>query len=217
MAINRTIKYRELYKIRNEKTGEIHDGFDQEWYKGHWQRLAGCGPTVFSTIYYYLNRTLEEIREENEPISKERCIELMEEVWNHVKPSFHGVSSTEMFLKGVASYKKFKNQELIHHSLDIAKNPSERPPFKALLAFLDEALEKDTPVAFLNLHNGDEKVLDAWHWVTLIALEYDEEGSFAFAEILDEGKIKKIDLLQWYNTTTLGGGFVSFEPLAPKN
>ena len=29
-------------------------------------------------------------------------------------------------------------------------------------------------------------------------------------EFLDEGIIKKIDVTQWYATTTLGGGFVSF-------
>jgi hypothetical protein len=74
------------------------------------------------------------------------------------------------------------------------------------------ALRNDTPVAFLNLNNGAEKQLYSWHWVTIISLEYEEDGNTAFADILDEGLIKKIDLAGWFRTTTLGGGFVSFTP-----
>jgi hypothetical protein len=33
----------------------------------------------------------------------------------------------------------------------------------------------------------------------------------AFTTILDEGVIKKVNLAQWFQTTTLGGGFVSFK------
>jgi hypothetical protein len=65
-------------------------------------------------------------------------------------------------------------------------------------------------VAFLNLCNGSEKKLDRWHWVTLISLEYAEGGERVFADILDAGIIKRIDLALWYKTTTLGGGFVYF-------
>jgi hypothetical protein len=76
--------------------------------------------------------------------------------------------------------------------------------------FLEGALQQDSPIAFLNLCNGDEKNLQSWHWVTIIALEYSEDGNSAFIDILDEGLIKKIDLLLWYKTTTHGGGFVYF-------
>ena len=76
--------------------------------------------------------------------------------------------------------------------------------------FLEGALHQDSPVAFLNLCNGDENNLEPWHWVTIISLEYSEDGKCVFIEILDEGLIKKIDLLLWYDTTTYGGGFVYF-------
>jgi len=45
---------------------------------------------------------------------------------------------------------------------------------------------------------------------TIAALEYEDDLSSAYAEILDEGIKKRINLLMWYNTTMLGGGFVSF-------
>lgn len=46
--------------------------------------------------------------------------------------------------------------------------------------------------------------------ITIVSLEYAEDGKTALIEILDEGLIKKIDLVQWFHTTTRGGGFVSF-------
>ena len=55
------------------------------------------------------------------------------------------------------------------------------------------------------------KRLDSWHWVTIISLEYVLDGSIAILSILDGGTIKKVDLAQWFNTTALGGGFVSFD------
>lgn len=55
------------------------------------------------------------------------------------------------------------------------------------------------------------KNLDPWQWVTIISLEYSEDGNSVFVNILDEGEIKKIDFKLWYyNTTLLGGGFVYF-------
>jgi hypothetical protein len=77
-----------------------------------------------------------------------------------------------------------------------------------LLKFLEEALSKDSPIAFLNLCNGIEKNLECWHWVTIISLEYMENEEQTFVNILDDGQIKKIDLALWYNTTRKNGGFV---------
>jgi len=41
-------------------------------------------------------------------------------------------------------------------------------------------------------------------------MEYEEDLNYASIEILDESIKKTIDLKLWYNTTTLGGGFVAF-------
>ncbi len=93
-------------------------------------------------------------------------------------------------------------------ALDIPKNRFQRPELSAVSEFLENSLSKDLPVAFLNLDNGDEKRLDSWHWVTVIALDYERDGAAA-VKILDEGRIKQIDLALWLQTTSLGGGFVS--------
>ncbi|MGH4051936.1 MAG: hypothetical protein ACREVX_11415 [Clostridium sp.] len=41
--------------------------------------------------------------------------------------------------------------------INIEDNHLTRPEFHHLLSFLYTALENDTPIAFLNLDNGDEK------------------------------------------------------------
>jgi hypothetical protein len=66
-------------------------------------------------------------------------------------------------------------------------------------------------VAFLSLDNGQEELLDSWHWVTLLALQCEEEdGGAVFADVADEGKLLHVDLKKWFDTTNLGGGFVRF-------
>jgi hypothetical protein len=71
-------------------------------------------------------------------------------------------------------------------------------------------MDGDTPVAFLNLCNGEENKLEAWHWVTVIALEFSDINESVYLKILDESQVKTINLKLWYETTVLGGGFVFF-------
>jgi pyruvate-formate lyase-activating enzyme len=116
-----------------------------------------------------------------------------------------------MLKKGVLKYIRDKELNIKLEVIDIPKKRRLRPEFQKLMEFLAAALDNDMPVAFLNLHNGKVKELESWHWVTIISIEYDE--SQAYADILDEGIIKKIDLAEWFNTTIIGGGFVSFNRL----
>jgi hypothetical protein len=208
--IRRTIQNINRYRILDELTNDTYYGGNQEWYKKKWQRLSGCGPTVVSNIIYYIDNWKIEIEQDDIPYIKKDFIDIMEEIWKYVTPTFRGIPSTIYLMKGITKYKKAKNLSLELSYLDIPKKKEHRPELKQILKFLDEALQNNTPVAFLNLNNGEEKQLDAWHWVTLVTLEYEEDGSFVSVDILDEGLIKKVNLLKWLQTTTLGGGFVRF-------
>ncbi|WMJ78933.1 MULTISPECIES: hypothetical protein [unclassified Sedimentibacter] len=197
-----SVKNLEYFGIMDEATNENHLGCNQEWYVKHWQRTAGCGPTVAAGIVSYLQK--------NRGLDKASCLKMMEEMWNHVTPTIRGVNSTGLFCSGLLSYSESKGIKLIYYSVDVPEKTDVRPPFKSLIEFISSSLINDIPVAFLNLCNGEEKNLDKWHWVTIAALEYEDDLSSAYAEILDEGIKKRINLLMWYNTTMLGGGFVSF-------
>lgn len=170
----------------------------------------GCGPSVVCTIISYLNHARSPFNLEQSFNSKENCLFLMEEIWEYVTPTKEGIPTTKMFYEAVFAYTKSKGLNVEYGFYDLPKDKSIRPTLPEVFIFLEGALLKDTPIAFLNLCNGDEKNLQRWHWVTIISLEYAEYGNSAFVNILDEGLIKKIDLVLWYNTTTLGGGFVYF-------
>lgn len=200
----------EFYEIIDEDTNKIYFGCTQDWYSKFWKRLSGCGPSVATNIILYLNHNRHKFEIGKSYNDKKNCLILMDAVWNYVTPTMRGVNTTKIFYEGVLTYLKEKGLNVEYDVLDLPKEKILRPDFSTLLNFIEISLQKDCPVAFLNLHNGEEKELDKYHWVTIISLEYEKDRSSAFAEILDEGIIKKIDLLLWYNTTTLGGGFVYF-------
>jgi len=211
--ITRSIKYRDIFKIMDDDALSIHYGCNQEWYMTEWQRRSGCGPTVVTNIMHYLNCLQSRANLGLTLLPKSEALSMMEEVWQHVTPTNQGISTTKLLYDYVINYAKAKTLNLKLSLIDIQENRLLRPEFHDLLLFLDNALINDTPIAFLNLDNGDEKLLDSWHWVTIISLEYAADESTAVIDILDEGLIKKIDLAKWFRTTMLGGGFVSFDLL----
>jgi len=199
-----------LLRILDERTHKTYYGCDQEWYATEWQRLSGCGPSVACTIMSYLNHGRSPSDSEQRFKNKEDCLLLMEEIWEYVTPTREGVPATKMFCEGMLAYTKSKGLDVEYGFFDVPEDKSIRPALPEALGFLEAALLKDAPIAFLNLCNGDERNLERWHWVTIVSLERAGHGGSAFVNILDEGLIKKIDLALWYRTTTLGGGFVYF-------
>jgi hypothetical protein len=209
--ITKSISNPNLFKIIDEDTHKISHGCNQKWYTTAWRRLSGCGPTVASNLIFYLYLT-RQTPDSGQSFNYQNWLALMDEIWEYVTPTFMGVSTIKMFYEAVLSYAKSKGLELQYSFLDLPKNKLQRPRLTELLNFLAGALCKDAPIAFLNLGNGDEKTLEPWHWVTIISLEYTENGDQAFISILDNGQIKKINLALWYNSTTTRGGFVYFTP-----
>lgn len=198
----------DLYKLLDRSDNIEYYGSNQEWYGRHWQRMSGCGPSTVTNIIYYINCIgLEPALRKK--LTKEECLALMKEMWNYVTPSLGGVSSTAMLRKGADRYLREKNLNLTMETLDVPKTRSERPGNGRVIEFIAQSLEKDCPVAFLNLERGRLVNLDSWHWVTVVSLTYDKEET-VMAEILDCGIRKRIDLGLWLQTTKLGGGFVSF-------
>lgn len=201
--IVRSISNLELLKVADE-SAKIYYGCNQEWYSTEWQRLSGCGPSVAANIVFYLEALGKTSN------NKETMLMLMEESWGYVTPTSEGIPTTKMFCDAMKLYALAKGLQVESGCFDLPAEKEHRPLLQNMLSFIDAALLNDAPVAFLNLCNGEEKKLDSWHWVTIISLEYSEDSSSAFVNILDEGVIKKIDLELWYKTTNLGGGFSYF-------
>ena len=194
----------ELLDIRGPD-GVVTRGADQEWYPDPWQRLAGCGPTAAAVIFAYLAKT----RPELSPLCPEHVetradfTAYMERVWEYVTPVHHGLNDPALMVSGMAAYGKSRGVDLSPALFSVPAARTKRPPYEQAAAFVAASLARDCPVAFLNLHNGLEKRLDWWHWVTIAALEGDR------AVILDSGAELEIDLRLWYETSKKRGGFVA--------
>ncbi|MHC1719910.1 MAG: hypothetical protein AB9844_04295 [Clostridiaceae bacterium] len=197
-----------LLRIEDNSTNATYYGCNQKWYNTYWQRLSGCGPSVACNIIHYIENKQDPYGKVHN--SKENCITIMKEIWKYFTPKIGGISTTKMFYEDFLIYAKAKGLNVQYRVIDISKDKCSRPELSEVLYFLEEALEKDAPVAFLNLCNGAVKMLERWHWVTIVSLDKSEDGKRAFVDIIDGGEIKKIDLALWYSTTTLGGGFVYF-------
>jgi C_GCAxxG_C_C family probable redox protein len=208
--IVKSIENPDLFKILDKSTHKMINGCNQEWYNTEWQRRSGCGPTTASALIFYINHSRSIFESDKSIPSNESCLSLMEEVWEYVTPTKEGIPTTKMFYEDVLAYTRSKGLNVNYNFLDLPIDISKRPTLSEVLNFLQDALSNDAPIAFLNLCNGEEKELQRWHWVTIISLEYSEDGKSAFVNILDEELIKKVDLALWYNSTKLGGGFVYF-------
>ena len=199
---------KEPQQLHFSANGTITHGADQAWYKDLWQIRAGCGPTACSHLIWYLAKT----RNANKTLctyegnSKESILSLMEDVWSYVTPRRMGVNSTTILSNGALSYAKDRNNELCARVLEVPLIKSSRPCFGEVSDFISTALDKDLPVAFLNLSNGSLKNLDRWHWVTIVGTE---KGG---VRMYDQCESKLIDIRQWLDTTTFGGGLVYIEP-----
>lgn len=201
-----TLKNSERLIVRDEDGREEFFGCNQAWYEDEWQRRAGCGPSVASHLFAYSLGLAPKAQSQSDWLT------LMEDVWNYVTPTDRGMPTTQLFCESALSYAQARGFAISCKVCDVPAEAFLRPSLTELVAFVAEALQNDAPVAFLNLCNGEETCLYRWHWVTVVAMDYDPAGSRAVATIFDEGRQLDIDLALWHSTTTLGGGFVWFAP-----
>ncbi len=191
------IKNIDLMKVKDNEN--IYYGFSQEWYKDIWQQKAGCGATVASSIINYYNQ-IDNFKE----VEIADAVKIMEELWYYLLPTYYGLNSVKLFYDGIKNY--YNNKEVIidYINVDIKNKPS----LDEIINFIGKELSEDRPVAFLNLCNGEEKNLDKWHWVVVVEI-FKENGEY-FLNIIDDKKIKKINLSLWYGTMTNDAGFITF-------
>ena len=188
----------DLFKVKdNENT---YYGFSQEWYKDEWQRRAGCGATVASSIINYYNQ-INKFKE----IEISDALEIMEELWNHLLPTEQGLNSIKLFHDGIKNYYNNKGVTIDYINVDIKNKPS----LDKIIDFIGKELLEDRPIAFLNLCNGEENNLDKWHWVLVV--EIFKENEEYFLNIIDDKELMKINLSLWYRTITNDGGFITFK------
>jgi len=191
----------------SDSSGPEYFGCDQNWYGTEWQRMSGCGPSTASTLLLYLQKTGRislpiQINEQKD------CRLLMDQVWEHVTPTSNGIYRAEQFCQGLRSFAGQHGFALHCQTLPISPTPSKRPTLATVTEFIINALEQDSPVAFLNLCNGEVSNLEEWHWLTLVALQTNDDFSDVTVTVFDGDKADTIDFASWLRTTTEGGALV---------
>jgi len=227
-----TLRHPEYLRAIGRDGSESY-GCDQRWYRTKWQQMAGCGPTTASTILIYLQKS-GRIRLPVEVQEQHECIELMEKVWNYVRPTARGVYLAEQFSGGIQKFAAAHDFQIGCEALSIrggTERTEERNLLRAMfikplfkpqsveqtddfsraVAFIADGLSQDSPVAFLNLDSGDADHVDDWHWMTIISLTTGPDGA-AEVKIIDGPKILTLDLCAWFRTTQLGGSLVYLVP-----
>ena len=178
-------------------------GGDQDWYKTYFKRLAGCGPTTASNIVMYEEKKLGV----KDDFSKEEFIKLMNDLWNYITPGMMGVNKARTYIDGFSKYNdRYKLGLINYKNLHIGKYDNLDKDY--IFEFLKEAIEKDHPVAFLNLDSGKEKNLESWHWATIIGIS--NENNNLKVVICDNTTVKDIDLGLWLSTTSSEADFIYF-------
>ena len=179
-------------------------GCDQNMYRSPFQKQAGCGPcTATNLLDYAMQQCLPDVH----VLQLTDFIEMMHLVWHYVTPGFMGVHRTRQLADGIDRYAADHKLPFLSVRLDFPARRKKRPSINAVIRFISDGLDGDSPVAFLNLSNGKLKGLESWHWVTIIALYRQSDGTLQ-ADIANYGTMALIDLGAWLGGTRLGGGFV---------
>jgi len=202
------------YALRNlenihriDSAGDEFFGCDQNWFRTEWQQMAGCAPSTAATLLLYLKES-GRIHLPMDVIGKDDCLLLMEAVWHHITPTANGIYLIEQFCGGIESFARSHGLSLDCRALSIPASGQPRPTRAEAVDFIIEGLAHDTPIAFLNLCNGDVADLEEWHWVTLVSLDLDPDRNEALASLFDGNMSVCFNFGRWYETTIDGGALV---------
>ncbi len=206
-----SISHPALLSIADKDPGRSFFGGAQEWYSTDWSRRAGCGPTCASNILAYLSLTHPALLPlyGYESMGRVDFSRHMEDVYPHLTPGRAGLNRVELFSDGVVAYAAERGIMLESHTLALPGRMTRgRPAVSQLAEFIKAGLMSDCPVGFLNLHRGREKNLQSWHWVTIVAAEFEEDR--LLVTVSDEGQQIKLDMRLWYLTTPMRGALAYF-------
>ncbi|MDR2753700.1 MAG: hypothetical protein LBB50_05280 [Oscillospiraceae bacterium] len=184
-------------------------GGSQHWYKRLWQRMGGCGATAASLLIWYLAQTNPKYSTlcTINARSKNEFLDLMNEMFTYITPRWRGVDSSAKFIAGLFLYLQEKEERINGFCcFDVEPKLCAQPDAEH---FVENSLKNDRPVAFLNLQSGNQKHLDGWHWMVVIAFDPDSGE----AHLCDQGKCIVFSLREWVQSTKRGGAFVSINEI----
>lgn len=166
-----------MYVACGADENETLYGCDQDWYRVEWRRRAGCGPVAATNILMYLRKKYDSEAIPYKNGNVEEALASMNDVFTYVRPKRRGLHTVKKFVKGICKFGRRYGVSIRYRYLVVPPQTDKRPKFDEVVRFIEEGLDKDVPVAFLNLHAGVvEEQLSSWHWVTVVGLNRIRHG-----------------------------------------
>ncbi len=210
MKSNTAILHPELVAI-DGANGKIYFGGRTDWFPSPAQRKLKGGAVVGSELLSYLAATRPSLWDLYPPRhrrTQEEFEGLMNRLWDYLSPKAAGdYLEMDGFTQGLNEYVSHLGHTLNFNVLSIGGAEEARPSADRCQGFIDDALERDTPVAFVNRTRG-EKGETVCTWSLIVA----RKGSRAV--LADDGSQQTMDFRLWYDTTALGGA-LAFAILTP--
>lgn len=199
-----TIKHPELVAI-DGADGKIWFGGKIDWFPASTGRRFRGGAVVAAGILSYLAATRDSLWDLYPPGTRRTQAEfekLVAGIWEYLMPEGVEQLGLNAFVNGLNAYVEHAGHPLFFNAVDIAKDRNERPSADRCLGFIDDAMERDTPVAFLTRKRGENEGEYIYTWALLVG----RRGNMVI--LAEDGVQKNLDFRLWYDTTEMGGALV---------
>ena len=197
------IHHPELVAIESDE-GKICFGGKEEWLDRIGRGNLRGGAITAAELLSYLAATRSTLHDFYPPLtqrSQQEFMGMVNEVIDFFVPSRDRQLSLAAFVEGVTAFANHSGHHLEVTALDIPDDVTKRPSADRCLGFIDDAMEKDAPVAFLRRTvDGDGSVNCQWRLIV--------ERMGNYVVLADNGLQGKLEFRLWYDTARLGGALV---------
>ena len=221
----RYLKHPEWLEVRDPETDQQWPGGRQQWYPEKEKQKRGCGPTTAAEMTAYLARKGRLVSLYQPFKGAERTYGVipavyryeragftlhMQDLWYAFEPKALGIPTVSNYQTKLKRFARSRGIKL--ESKTYVVHPwtqRRRRNFRRLVTFIQEGLDEDLPLAFLNYHGGQAREITPWHWMTVIGLRVNRDNSQAELIVTSHGRLIRLSLDKWFYTARSGGGFVS--------
>ena len=181
--------------------GKIYFGGRTAWFPSPEMRKLRGAAVVAAEMLSYLAATRSNLGDFYPPRTRRTQADfeaLMLRMWHFLAPKDGTPLTLEGFVDGLNVCAKHLGHPLVFNELNIT---NKHPSADRCAGFIDDAMARDTPVAFLSRTHGEEgEVVSNW------ALIVGQVGNRVI--LAEDGTQRPIDFRLWHDTSSLGGALI---------
>lgn len=198
-----SIQHPELIAIESDE-GNISFGGKVEWLDLAGRRDIRDGAVTAAEVLSYLAATRSTLHDFYPPLTRRtqsEFVAMVNDVMGYFTPDRDEQLALAGFAEGVTAFANHNGHHLEVSVLDIPDAVEKRPSADRCLGFIDDAMAKDAPVAFLR-RSIDGNGVASCRWRLIVGRRGNQ------VVVADNGIQHTIDFRLWYDTARLGGALV---------